>query len=246
MSEPKSPPRLVFKGDWTFTVSKSFVLNPKISMGAKIAYIALRSFCAPDEDTAFPSSLTLSKALAVSRDTIFKYVNELKDLGLVATEQKSDAGKFAHTIYTLFDTNRVGNSPLREKPCAEKPVAEKLDTKSTHKKEDVPEEKSTVAQKEKAEEIYKIYPRKAGKPKALASIIKTFRTFEFDHVKSRTEAFAKAWEGGDLTFCPMPATWFNQDRFNDSPEEWTRTKREPSRETLAKSGGPTPSGPQDF
>jgi hypothetical protein len=133
--------RLAYKGDWSFSVRKDFVLNPNISIGAKMLYIALRSFCAPDGDTAFPSSKTLAASLGVSRETVFKYAQELERLGLLERTQQQEGGRFTHTLYTLFDTD----SPCRKKPCTEKPVAEKSDTKSTHInstyiREDVPEE----------------------------------------------------------------------------------------------------------
>lgn len=144
--------RLRYNGTWRFDVSKSFVLNPDISMGAKMVYIAIRSFCSAEDDTAFPSSLTLAGALAINRDTVFKYVNELKDIGLITTEQRKDEkGKFTHTYYTLYDTERPANlnvsvaekTGIGPRPCpkisdTEKPVAEKTGTKSTQYKEDVP------------------------------------------------------------------------------------------------------------
>jgi hypothetical protein len=71
--------RLIYKGEWTFTVAKKFVLNPNLSIGAKIVYLAIRSFCSHGEDSAFPSSQLLSAALNINRSTVFKYVSELKD-----------------------------------------------------------------------------------------------------------------------------------------------------------------------
>lgn len=77
-----------------------------------------------------------------------------------------------------------------------------------------------------APEVYALYPRKVGKPVALKKIAKQIRAHGFEHVRSRTEEFGKAWVGGDLTYCPHPATWFGQERFNDDPRTWTETKRE--------------------
>ena len=36
---------------------------------------------------------------------------------------------------------------------------------------------------------------------------------------SKTKAFATS-RNGDVNFCPNPATWFNQERYNDDPETW--------------------------
>lgn len=72
-----------------------------------------------------------------------------------------------------------------------------------------------------AEQIYELYPHKVGKPKALKAIARQVKKFGFELVKSATARFADAWKDqADLTFCPHPSTWFNQERFNDAPETW--------------------------
>lgn len=74
-------------------------------------------------------------------------------------------------------------------------------------------------------QIYEAYPRKVGKPKALTAIRKQIQKFGFDLVKAATERFSAAWKGEtDLTYCPHPATWFNQERFNDAPETWNTNR----------------------
>ncbi|MEW6160159.1 MAG: hypothetical protein AB1813_22230, partial [Verrucomicrobiota bacterium] len=69
------------------------------------------------------------------------------------------------------------------------------------------------------EEIYDQFPLKAGKPTALRAIAKCLKEFSADYLMERTKAFAKA-RNGDLKFCPYPATWFNQRRFQDDPSTW--------------------------
>lgn len=82
------------------------------------------------------------------------------------------------------------------------------------------EEESIVL---KASEIYELYPRKVGKPKAIQSIIKALKNYKFETVKAATEGFSKNWNGAvDIQFCPHPSTWFNQERFNDDPATWVR------------------------
>lgn len=149
--------------------------------------------------------------------------------------------------------NAVGTQPRREEVvnAVEGKVVNAVGTNKERgpkkgKKVHAPRVALSKEEKAEAETIYEIYPRKVGKPVAVKAIAKAIKGHTFEHVKTRTTDFAKAWEGGDLTYCPHPATWFNQDRFNDSPDEWIRQKREKSRETVKKEGGPTPSGPQDF
>jgi hypothetical protein len=70
------------------------------------------------------------------------------------------------------------------------------------------------------EAIYSDYPRKVGKPKALLAIKKAVAKFGVDFVAQRTRDFQVARRGQDVQFTPHPATWFNQERFNDDPSTW--------------------------
>jgi hypothetical protein len=83
---------------------------------------------------------------------------------------------------------------------------------------------------EKAEEIYKHYPRKVGRPAAIKAIISAIAKVKGDagFLVQRTKAFANSPAGNAGEFTPHPATWFNQERYNDDPIQWERTdKRQP-------------------
>lgn len=73
-----------------------------------------------------------------------------------------------------------------------------------------------------AEEIYSAFPRKVGKPNAMKAIRAALSKTSFDDLLAKTKAFALA-RNGELEFCPHPATWFNQDRYNDDPSTWKPT-----------------------
>jgi len=74
--------------------------------------------------------------------------------------------------------------------------------------------------------IYNYYPRKVGRTKALASIIKCLMEGE-DPVLMRnaTRKYAEcvaSWPEEEKRYIPHPSTWFNQGRFMDDPENWLR------------------------
>lgn len=77
-----------------------------------------------------------------------------------------------------------------------------------------------------AEGIYALYPRKVARPAALKAIARQLKTHPAEKIILAVQSFAVAWRGAsrdDLRFCPHPATWFNQERFNDDPSTWGRT-----------------------
>ena len=86
---------------------------------------------------------------------------------------------------------------------------------------------------EKIAAIYAAYPLKVGRPHALKAIALAFkRGHSLDFLLERTKRFATV-RAGDKSFCPHPATWFNQDRFNDDEESWQRSTTNQPQKPLA-------------
>ena len=76
--------------------------------------------------------------------------------------------------------------------------------------------------KKEIEEIYFSYPRKVGKGVAIKAIEKALKKVDFNFLLERTKEFAKSDSGQNGKFTPHPATWYNQERYNDDPAEWNR------------------------
>lgn len=79
---------------------------------------------------------------------------------------------------------------------------------------------------EKALEIYDAYPRKVGKPAAVRAIIRAMKSHPCGKILAVTRIYAEARRGEDAAFTPHPATWFNQERFNDAPETWRSSSQQ--------------------
>ena len=69
------------------------------------------------------------------------------------------------------------------------------------------------------EEIYSAYPVKKAKPAALRAIKKACQTHDPSVLLQKTRDYARV-RNGDLRYVPNPATWFNEERFNDDPSTW--------------------------
>jgi hypothetical protein len=74
------------------------------------------------------------------------------------------------------------------------------------------------------ERVYEAYPKKVGRPAALKAITKAIKKHGLQHVLQAAQRFAAAWKDQpSLQYCPHPATWFNQERYNDDPSLWKVT-----------------------
>jgi hypothetical protein len=81
-----------------------------------------------------------------------------------------------------------------------------------------------------AQEIYQAYPRHEARPDALKAIRKAIaKGFGAAFLLERTIAYNKT-QPQRSRFTPLPATWFNAERFNDDPAEWQR-QDEPKRKS---------------
>lgn len=76
--------------------------------------------------------------------------------------------------------------------------------------------------------VYQAYPHKEGRGAALAAIREALRRVDFPVLHAAVRSYGQCvarWpaayrfkEGRDT--CPMPATWFNQERYLDDPRHW--------------------------
>lgn len=82
-----------------------------------------------------------------------------------------------------------------------------------------------------SEAIYAEYPRKVGKPVALKAILKALESIDAPRLLSLTKQFCAAARGREQQFIPHPATWFNQQRFNDDPSTWSSASPSLGRDT---------------
>ena len=88
-------------------------------------------------------------------------------------------------------------------------------------------ESTTESNQWDIEAVYEAYPKKVGKPKALISIQKAVEKHGYSLVLDRTKQYARAVTDKESQYIPHPATWFNQERFNDDPATWNNSARLP-------------------
>ena len=70
------------------------------------------------------------------------------------------------------------------------------------------------------ERIYQAYPRKVGKPRALAAIRRATKDTAPEALLALVEQYAEAVQGKDEQFIPHPSTFFNDKRYADDPQSW--------------------------
>jgi hypothetical protein len=75
-------------------------------------------------------------------------------------------------------------------------------------------------------DLYMAYPRHIAPFLARVAISNAIkRGVDPAWLMERVKLFAKMKQGEDPTFIPHPASWFNQERYNDDESEWEPRRR---------------------
>ncbi len=203
----------------------------EISSHAKIIFARLAQYAGKDGDCR-PSQDTLAEETGLEYATMRRGLKELIDFKLIEAErqgmQKPNRYHFLkHEWMAEQSRVRAGEQSDRA-PVSnhdDAPVSNKENHGRESKKSTEPGAalslnlEASGKYEGMAEEIYKAYPVPAARPKALAAIKKAIEAHGAEHILKRTLAYSRA-RNGNKEFVPLPATWFNQERYNDDPATW--------------------------
>jgi len=79
------------------------------------------------------------------------------------------------------------------------------------------------------EDVYLAYPKHVGKGSALKAIRRALESRSAEFLLERVTAYAAAvsrWPKERRQYIPMPATWFNAERYEDDQREWEAPAQE--------------------
>ena len=145
---------------------------------------------------------------SMSAPTIRNALRKLKSMGFIKIS--TPLGKNRGSLIKVINYHKY-----------QRPTSTQSDSSLTHEKSKKDLNNSGHELVQQAEEIYKIYPKKVGKPNAISAIKKAINKDGFKHVFEKTELYAKEYNG-ESRYIPHPSKFFNQERYNDTPSEWSQ------------------------
>jgi hypothetical protein len=178
---------------------------------------------ANDGGECFPSMETIARKCDLSEQAVRNWIKEMEEEKWLVVDRSHKLKRsniYALTPPTPLTPNAV--DPQQGLPRPPTPLTPTPNAVDPNRQGTVKEPSLSQIQVQ-AEALWKAYPRKAGKKPGLKAIIKSLKSNKFEDLLKATHKFCAMWEGEpDKTFCPHAATWFNQERFNEDPTEWTR------------------------
>jgi hypothetical protein len=154
----------------------------------------------------------LASAWKWSPNRVQRFLRDLAMDGSVTTQTDT-----AQTLITLCNWGKY-QRPFRD---ANTQTATPTDTPTDTKKKELKEvERKDAFQG--FDDWWTIYPRKVSKAQAEKAFAKVVPArIALPALMEKTKAFAANWKDkprDELTFCPHPATWLNDARYDDEPD----------------------------
>tara|TARA_R100000750_G_scaffold62440_1_gene56195 strand:- start:757 stop:1497 length:741 start_codon:yes stop_codon:yes gene_type:complete len=208
-----------FKGIW---IPKEIWLNEKLTIQEKIFLVEIDSL--DNESGCFAGNAYFSEFFGISKTRVSLVIKSLIEKGFVSSTTVYKEGTKQILKRVLNICYRPYTTKVNEPPqqILKTPIQQKLKDNNTVISNKIKNKINNNDQKKILEdninEIYKAYPRKVGKPKALASIKKALNKISFEELLSKVILFAKSRENEDPKFTPHPSTWFNEERWNDTED----------------------------
>jgi len=184
----------------------------------KIILLALADY-ADDDGVCWPRQTTVAIKTGVSRQTVNQKMKQMESDGLLVRND-------GRTI--LFPV--IEDDISVKEPDMSRCQVDRHESQATRQECQVdrhpskPSSNHQITPKDNFENqallIWAEYPRRVGKPDAIKKIVSALKKENFEKLLSRTKLYADMTSNKERHFIPHPATWFNQERYNDDPDEW--------------------------
>jgi hypothetical protein len=228
----------------------------------KLLMLTLATYC-NGAGLCFPSNRTLAEATSRSDRSIRRMLRRLKtdgELEILEPGIGRDQKRFIRLTRYVIGKYETGQSCVRSKPdkivSAEPGKAasglnrtrSRGKTSQNNQREHPDNNQNTHTPRARRalglsisqsdiDQIFEAYPRKEGTAVAKRAIAKALKKISAEKLLGKTKAFAEA-RGGHLEYCPSPAKWFNEERYNDDPATWPdRRVRRPLTDKDFEEGG---------
>lgn len=90
-------------------VQRKVMQDTALTPTAKSIYALLASY-AGNSGKCFPRVSTILHYIGITKNTYYRHINKLKELGYIVVEQMREDQKFGRSLYTLVDTDRVNSA----------------------------------------------------------------------------------------------------------------------------------------
>lgn len=210
--------------------------SPAISASAKALYCLLTTY-ADEAGVCWPSNETLAESLGLTERTIQNLLAELVDKAVIIREPRFMEGRQVTSVTVLIEIETSGRGETYCTPGGETGFTQNKTIKNkTIKNSPSTKVEEGVQSTEGFDQFWEPYPKKVGKQAARKAYLKIVKTVDpacvLSGLLSQKQFLIDQKKRG---FCPDPATWLNDGRWDD---EVTPLRHSKQREDRPEAGSP--------
>jgi hypothetical protein len=201
-----------------FAVVPEWILYADISAQALRIYGVMARHADKGTGKAFPSHRVIAERGRCSIRTVQRALAELVQLGAIEiTERKTEAGQ--HSNEYFIRVSRPMDTSDQGVLYVQGPVATGGQHNESHSERETPLSPTETSPREPFDEFWSIYPRRQGKGDARRAFAKALRKATLTEVLAGAERLRDDphLPLDEPSLIPMPATWLNQERWDDDP-----------------------------
>ena len=164
----------------------------------------------------------IQRQTTLGRKAINNAAELLTTLGWIEVDRPKAQGQFQAKSWTILSPiDVVRNATVRDATVRQGQVARGTHLRTLPNKENKVNKKTTVKKleidfKTEFEQFWNAYPRHASRPKAFESFVKARTKTSLEFLITAALAYAND-PNRDAGFTKIPATWLNQECWNDPP-----------------------------
>lgn len=160
-----------------------------------------------------PSHSRLSRLCEISRQSVINHISILEQRGLIRSEPRvRENGSDTSNSYTLMLSEGVNNIDPPCKKYGHTPV--KIGYTLNLGNNNLGKEPEVICSGD-FDNFWSKYPRKIGKGNARKAFLSASRKVSTEVIFLAVDAYAASVIGKEAKFIPHPATWLNQERWDD-------------------------------
>ena len=149
----------------------------------------------------------LAEQLGLSRMQIRTALDNLKITNEITI--KSSAKGYVIEVVRYLDYQMITNSVATKQPIDNQPITSNKKDKNDKKENN----KSNTSSNDDAETVWKAYPNKQGKKRAIPAIKKALKKYSVDELKTKIDNYVKTCR--DPKYIAHGCTWFCNERYED-------------------------------
>lgn len=209
--------------EWAYSIDRPL---------AETAVLAALCHRTDDEThTTFVGQQAIAEMIGSSPEKVLRALKSLEVAGVITRTRRHGAGGYRtsdliRVNVDTYVTNRlVGDSPSRQNAYQEirrdlpddssAPTWQKVTAEEINQIDQPEDHPVPPASPDGFDEFYSIWPRKRAKPAAQKAWAKAVKRASADQILSAAIAYRDNPHRPEPHLIPHPATWLNQDRWND-------------------------------